>query len=257
MTAPQTTSATTAATSSSEPAGGNPPAAPPWRAGHNAPSWAQGRGAEEILGIAQQAVDALSRFNQAPQAIQPPAAPMPMMEDETFIDGKTFKAAMQNAGQQINPWLQRSIQMSSDAMLAGAMQQYPKEFKRYYPDIMGKLALVPRDQWTLDTMRIIINLVKGDHVEDYAQERAEELLRDRQTTLRSNGSSGSLPGQPQTIDGLSLESEKLPAPYRDRLAKVGMTLDQVREFCRSNDMELKDWFTMAEKAGSSLIGETI
>ena len=53
----------------------------------------------------------------------------------------------------------------------------------------------------------------------------------------------------------SLESEELPADYRNLLKKQGITRDTVREFCRSNGMTEDQWIAMAKNTGDAIITE--
>jgi hypothetical protein len=91
----------------------------------------------------------------------------------------------------------------------------------------------------------VVKLVKADHVEDIANEIASRRLSELEPTFRSTGAA-SAPVSSREPE-LTLKSEKLPADYRERLAKVNMTERDLDDFCRANDMTREQWFGQFEK----------
>ena len=225
------------------------------------PEWARGRTASEVLGITTQAVEALSRFNQTPQAIQQPQyqqpayqqEPVSQFRDDDFVDGRTFRQGLNVAAQQFAPYLQSSIDLASSTALGLAQSQHEDVFKRYGPEIHAELSKLPRAQWTLDNVKVVVDYIRGRHVNEIAEERARQMIANGESSFRSGGASG-LPGS-QTIQSNPLESEELPAEYRALLRKQGITRDTVREFCRSNGMTEDQWYKMAAKTGDAIISE--
>jgi hypothetical protein len=221
------------------------------------PEWARGRTASEVLGITTQAVDALSRFNQAPQAIQQqPQYQQQAQEpirDEDFVDGRTFRSGLNAAAQSFAPYLQQSVDLAASNSRAFAESQFQSEFKKYGPEIEAELAKLPRAAWTLDNIKTVVHFVRGKHVDEIVEERARQMIASGESSFRSGGASG--PPGSQTIQSNPLESEELPAEYRALLRKQNITRETVREFCRSNNMTEAQWVAMAKNTGDAIISE--
>lgn len=113
-------------------------------------------------------------------------------------------------------------------------------FQKYGPEVYNTLASVDKSYWNVDNLRRIVNLVKADHVDEIANERASRLATERMETIRSSGAG--FPSVPPQSPDNTLQSEKLPADYRERLAKVGMNESTLDEFCRANGMTRQQWF---------------
>lgn len=266
MTAPATSpTASTETVGSSAPPGGGTASAPSqdfrFQAGPNVPEWAVGKTPHDILNLSVQAVDALARFNQAPQALREPAPSAQAsqglalpLEDDAYVDGRTFKQILTQLAGGVGPQLQSSIDLAASTARGLAQQKYDREFKRYGPEIEAELARLPRAYWTLDNIEAVVKFVRGNHVDEIAEERARTLVAAGESSFRSQGGTG-LPGIQAPQSGPSLESEELPADYRALLQKAGVTRDTVREFCRVNNMTETQWFEQAKKWGSALVTE--
>ena len=176
-------------------------------------------------------------------------------DDDAFVDGRTLRATMAQAGQSLAPWLQQTVELAASTAYGLAEREYDKEFKRYGPEIQGELAKLPKAGWTLDNIRTIVKYVRGNHLDELADERARQLVAGGESSFRAQGGSGLPPSSSGPV-GLSLESEALPAEYRAILAKTGMTMDTVKEFCRGYGMTLDQWFAQAQKWGTAVITET-
>lgn len=116
---------------------------------------------------------------------------------------------------------------------------------------MTQILPLPRDAWTLDNLATAVKLVRGNHYEDLVNDRARELAANQGLTLRTDGSPA---GSGPINKALTLESEKLPSDYKEKLAKAGISESTVREFCRSTGQTMEQWFTNAEKLGPALMG---
>lgn len=238
--------------------GSTPQSTEPWRAPSDHPEpWARGKTAEEILGIGTQAIAALRQLaNQpTPQPVtQAPAAPapfnQPLQSDDDIVTAGQLRGIMGAVMPQLQQIQTQTTQLAQYA-LNNIRSAYPKEFARWEPEIMSQILPLPREQWTLDNLRMAVDLVRGRHIEDLATDRARELAANQGLTLRTDGNPYSSGPQDKS---LSLESEKLPSDFRDRLAKQGISEATVREFCAKTGMSLEQWFKNAEKLGSAVMG---
>lgn len=205
-------------------------AAEPWRAGANAPRWAQGKSAEEILGIA----DALLQAAPVAQPAAPVAPPQPTFDDNDYLTGAQLKQYI--ASQQNN---NGAVELAASANLGLLRNQYATDFAKYGHEINGMLQNVPKNLWTLDNLERVVKMVRSDHLDEIAQERAVQLAASMPGTIRSTGAGSDLPAINRET---SLESEKIPAEWKRRAAAAGVTERVVDEFCRANDMQPSDFY---------------
>lgn len=208
----------------------SPVAAEPWRAGANAPRWAQGKSAEEILGIA----DALLQAAPAPAPAAPVAPPQPTFDDNDYLTGaqvKQYIAAQQNNN--------GAVELAASANLGLLRSQYASDFNKYGHEITAKLSGVPKNLWTLDNLETVVKLVRADHLDEIAQERATQLAANMPGTIRSTGAGSDFPAVNRET---SLESEKIPAEWKRRAAAANVTERIVDEFCRANDITPAEFY---------------
>lgn len=211
----------------------SPTAPTEWRAPENAPSWARGKSASEILNIADGLVNAFP--SPTPPAPSAPTAPtrapseFDAIGDDDYITGAQFKDMVRRGAAPAAD----AMELASSANLSIVRSQYARDFDKYGPEITAKLAQVPRNLWTLDNLSTVVRLVRSDHLDEIAHERATQLAADMAPTIRSGGSpSSSAP----VVREHSLESEKIPAAWKQRALSAGITERVVEEFCRANDI---------------------
>lgn len=235
MTAPNSGTTSTngsSAPTSTAPGGTNAPAE--WRAGDNAPAWARGKSAEEILGIANSLVDALpTATTPAAAPAQPGASAAPAsgavdIADDDYINGATLKRILATRQPDTS-----GAEFMASTNLHLVRQEYAKDFDRFGPELSALIAKVPPNLRTLDNLRQVVKMVRSDHVDELARERAQELVADMAPTIRSGGAPAV--GAPVSKD-VSLESEKIPAEWKRRATAAGIDENTVAEFCRANDM---------------------
>jgi hypothetical protein len=227
------------------------PAAPEWRAPATAPSWAAGKTPEEILGLATQMYGTLERTVQGNQPAPAPAPAAPQnngFNDDDYVNGAQLRAAA--------PQIVRSVFGDDMARLQANIAQTNLEtvrrdpecaeiFQKYGPEVLNNLASVDKSYWNVDNIKKVVRMVKADHVDEIANERASRLATERMETFRSSGVG--LPSVPASSPQYTLQSEQLPAAYRERLAKVGLTEPQLDEFCRANGMTREQFFADVAK----------
>jgi len=207
------------------------------------------------LGIAQQREQYLTNaLQQAAQAAyqQPQPAQQPtQVQDDDYLTGKQFKEVVGQYGQGVNSALLGAYEQTYQVALRSLKSEYRKDFEMWGPEIMSKLQTLPVHLRNLDTMETVVKLVRSEHLDDLVKDQAQEMLATGNLTFRSNGSGQGYPGTTQSSN--PLESEKLPADLKARLARQNVSMETVREFCRTNGITVEKWLSDAEKAGSGVI----
>lgn len=240
---------TTPSPSSAAP-GTSPPSAPApteWRAGASAPEWARGKTAEEVLGLATQMAGALQQYVSAPtpSPVAPAPSPTPTNvsfgNDDFVTGGQLSQWAQSTINSQVQPQIQAVTELSASLALDSVRRNNAVIFEKYGPEVYGYLGRIPKNQWTIDNLSEVVNIVRGRHVDEIAAEKAQRLVAEMGPTVRSGGGAGSVPLSSHTPEH-SVKSELLPADYRAQMEKAGITDAVLDEFCRANDMTRADWF---------------
>lgn len=173
----------------------------------NVPSWARGKSASELLELSSQMYSALqSGANTSPSTPSPSPAPAPQAsmnnapngipsvdpnliysnpdEYHRQMEARTnaiIEARLAQAGAEI------STPLASMAK-SQAMTHRPDVWERYGPEIESTMASMPANaRGNVETWKRIVNYVAGEHVDELARIKAEELM--------ASGGSGSLPTQ--------------------------------------------------------------
>lgn len=188
--------------------------------------------------------------NAQPQYQQAPPPQGQILGDDDIIDGRTFKAVMaQMAQPRQDPQMQHSM---SQLAYNQVKSSDPKAFAKWEPEILANLSVLDRQLWTIDNIQRVVRMVKADHIDELAQERADHLVSQKGFSTRTTGAAPN--GQGSGFTDLSLESDELPPDYRDRLKKANVSLDTVRSFCAANGTSVKEWFELAKKTNAMIGG---
>lgn len=228
--------------------GTSSPASADFKFGDDAPAWARGKSAHEILNIATTQNAALERLaSSAPVPAPAPAPANPSYNRDDYVTGHDLERfAGETLRNSVNPDLQRTFDMIAENNLDAVKREFPDYFRQYGPEITANLALLTdKRAHTLDNLRKVVKITLVDHVDAIADERASRRIAEMEPTLRSGGGGGSGPIS-QLHAEYTLKSEKLPADWSERAAKVGLTEAAVDEFCRANDMTREAFFKQFE-----------
>ena len=235
------------------PVSSTPPSGVPTDAGRfshspDVPEWARGRTKEEVLTMTKGMVESFGRAGY-PTPVNPmgpapvvPSPAAPALDLDAYITGKDAMAIADRIVQQMRGEQQPGSDQASSAVYGLASMKHPKEFAKYGPEIQTYLARVPKQNWTLDAVELAVKLVKADHMDDYRAEWQSEAVAKMEPTMRSIGNAGSAPVPEDK--SLSLESEKIPADWKVRAAQAGLTMREVEEFCRTNEMSVPAFFKL-------------
>ncbi len=253
-----------------------PPSIPEaWRAPATAPAWAAGKTPEELLGIAGPAMEMLEKFNLSGRVMSQPSnnqtvngyAQQPQNGYANTQNGYGQPQLPQNpdpndyptwaqlqsyfqqqAQQQVAPEMNRMYenQASVNLQMLRNQPQYKTVFDKYGPEFHTEVARLPAAARSLDNLQTVADLIRGRHVEEIARERAAELAATTPPTMRPNGFAGSS-GAPPTDNGQSLQSDAIPAAWKQRALEQGLTDESIAEFCRANNQTPAQFYAMLNK----------
>ena len=242
-----------------------------YTAGSGVPDWAIGKTAAEVLGLAVKQNEIISGMPQyaAPdrtkdvvggekpwQQFTPQTGAqvaLPTEDEWVASPGKSAdsfgKVLEANLTARYAPMLDGMAASIAQGARAQAALTYQKEFARYAPEIDNEVAKVPIGQRTVDLYRYAVDIVRGRHVDEIADERLRERMAGLPGAERSTGgaSGAVLPS------GL-LDWDKLPAGVKDKWQRAGITEATIREDCAKWGMTPEKFLEMT--LGNQVISET-
>lgn len=189
----------------------------------------------------------LEQVTRQQQAPAQPAAP-PLADDD-FATGAQVRGYLDQRAQQFQQTLGLAGEQAASVARGLVESQDPEPFKRWGREIDNLLQNVPKHQWTLDAVRQAVRIVKADHVDELAAEKAERLAAERIPTMRSNGGAG--PGSGPTTTFAGLDAPEIPDHWKRSAQAVGLTERELHEFCAANGMS-PDQFVDQFKKGNLL-----
>lgn len=255
MTAPVEAGLTQPPTSSSTLSGTTPPAntppSPPaeFRFGPEAEPWMQGKTAAEVNAIARELAELARRGIQQPPVQQqvPASQQLPALGADDLVTGAHIQQYGQQVIEQTRNAVNPAIEMAASTNLSIIQQEQAKVFAKYPNEVWHLLGNLPKQQWTIDNLRQVTRLVIANHLDDVVRERAEQLAGSGDPAIRATGAS-----QQQLPTAQPSPVEQLTEGQRATLARNGVTLKTVEDFCLKNGMDVKRWF---ELYGKSAIGD--
>lgn len=207
------------------------------------PDWARGKSATEILQLTQQLVEDRVRGQQAPPPA--PSAPAPAAGDDDYVTGRDLRAMRQSAAQEFGTTLEGIANQNAQTAYNIVKRDHKDTFSKYEPEIVQVLGRVPRNQWTLDVVENAVKFVRGNHVDEIAEEKARHLAAQMEPTIRSTGSGGSAP-VPRSPDH-SLESDKLPDAWKAHAKAAGIGERELQELCWAQGLSPEEFFAQFDK----------
>lgn len=252
-----------AATPSSPPPSGTATSSPAeyrFANDQSVPEYARGKTAQEVLGIADRMFQAglgqltQQRPAQQAQTQNPPPTQTFTLDQDGYVTGAQLAAYQQQAIQQYLPDVQRGIELGASGNLGHVRQKYEKEFAKYGPEILSLLQSVPKGNWTIDNLEKAVKFVRADHFDDYRAEWQTDNAAKMEQTIRSGGAGGAAPVDQKTKSN-SLESEKIPAEWKIRAQKAGLTESTVREFCVKNDTTEEAFYKQFDNPMNPIVAE--
>lgn len=231
--------------------GATPSAPEPWRAPPSSGRWA-GMTAEQVLAHTVQLENEHGQMYGLLQQLTPKAPPAPSaptLADDDFATGAQVRGYLDQRAAQFQQSFGQSAEQAASVARGLVEQQDPEPFKRWGGEIDLLLKNVPKQNWTLDAVRQAVRIVKADHVDELAAEKAERLAAERIPTMRSNGGAGTGSGPSTTFAGL--DDAAIPDHWKRSAAAVGLSERELQEFCALNNMT-PDQFVAQFKQGNIL-----
>lgn len=226
--------------------------APEYRYPNNetVPEYLRGKTASDAAQLLQGLVESVGRGqSQIPAA---PAAVSPAGDDD-YVTGAGLRHAQNQALAQVQPWLQNVAEQQATVSYSIAKREHPDIFRKYEPEVIKVLQSVPRQNWTLDVIEKAVTFVKGSHVDEITAEKVRALESTMNSTMRSTGRAGSTSDSPLT-ETVASSLDKAPDAWRVHAKAVGITENEVWEFCRNTDTTPEEFF---KQFGKGLVTDAI
>lgn len=215
-----------AANSSGTPTGSSPTEFR-FQPGAGVPDWAVGKTASEVLQITTQLAETVKSVQPAAKPTPTNQAGLPSIDDYTMDPVKAAQQQLEyNFAQRVAPVFQRYDQQLASAARTLAQTTNPDEFKRWGPEIDQMVATVPAEQRTADLYTQAVRIVKANHLDEIANERAERRLAELGVTDRTSGGGTNTSGPSATVVTL----DKLDPAYKAALEKMGIGERELDEF---------------------------
>ncbi len=203
------------------------------------PEWGRGKSVGDIINIRQQLAAAV------PQA--PPPAPTAMPSDDDFLTNP--RSATEKLLQaQFGPAMNSMAGQLASTLRGQAELKWQREFAKYGAEIDALVNQVPTHQRTLDTYTYAVDITRGRHVQELAQEMAREQIANVPGTERSGG--GPTAGAP--MPG-GVDFSKLPPSVKDKWERAGITQDTIREWAAKWGQTPEQF--MNEAMNQNVVGE--
>ncbi len=249
LTQPPNPDSSITASGTTQPVAPAPPPAPAaeFRFGPEAEPWMQGKTPAEVTAQARQLATLAAQALQQP----PPAAQTPAPSAELQIDPNDYLTganAIQLGQHWQNQTLGRAEQMMSPALnmmantsLELVKREYPEEFAKYAPEILGRLQHVPKTGWSIDNIRQVVKLSQADHLDELIHARAAKL-NSQDPALRSTGA----PGAPLQTQPIGPDAQ-LSEGQRAHLRRNGMTPELIAQMAARSGKTAQEWYALYAK----------
>ena len=231
--------------------------------------------AEEILGLTQkydqqnqQMLNTLEKFNQqgrfvTNQPASPPPAPAQSawdvgLKDDEYLTGAQLRQALTRLQEAAQPHFNSSLGIASGTAVRLVADSNKELFAKYGAEIHQTIAQIPPDARTVDNLQLAVNLIKSTHFEELVADRLkaerERLLSDLPPTMRPNGGAGSGPNIPDQT--MSLQAEGLPADWKAKAQRVGLSERQLDEFLVANGQSREQFFKQFDRGLGVIVEDT-
>jgi hypothetical protein len=212
---------------------------------------------EQILGIAEGQAYALEQQNALLQRFNQPVQQVPQdpvsrfdLDDEGYVQGKDVKNLLRLAMSQQPQGDPAARQLAAQALWANLQNMRADDFRRWGQEIEREVSKLPVEHWTLDNLKICVDIVKSRHIDELAAEKAQRLVDESHPTIRSGtGGSGSGPLTPQR----TLASDTLPKAWVEKAKTLGIDETVVREFAQMQGITPEQYLAEVERYGKGAV----
>jgi len=192
----------------------------------------------------------LQRFNQPVQQPESSRFDLDLPADDEYIDGKKFKQILSRVVNQGPPVDATARNLAAQGLYTNIRSQFADDFKRWGGEIDAEIRKLPVDYWTYDALNTIVKMVRANHIDEIAAEKAQRLVNESHPTIRSG--TGGLGGVTHTQQK-NLESPELPKGWVDKARAAGIDEATVREFCNLTGQTPDQYLAEVEKYGKGAI----
>lgn len=215
--------------------------------GPEVPEYARGRSPGEVLAITEALRQAYVAQGQPSRETSAPTVTLPTDDDALArpVDAMT-RIADARFAQQMAPALQGIQNLTANFASTARMlaeQRYPDVFQKWRGEVEQVLNQIAPEQRTFDNIEKVVKFVRGNHVEEIAAERAQQLIAQGGLGERSGGGGGA--GLTAVTAGVDFA--KLPAGLGAVAQRVGLTEGMVVDFCKKSGITPEKWMEMAIK----------
>lgn len=209
---------------------------------------------QPVTGVPQGGYTGQGGYGNYPGNQGQPSAP-PSADDFTTDPYTATQRLMEHVRTtQFEPVLNQTAHTLASQSRMLAEMRYGDEFRRWGPEIDLLAQQVPLTNRTADAYQMLVEVVKSRHLDEIANERAEQRLKQLVETQQLRPQAGGA-GAGATSATLTnqVDFEKLPPNYAATLRRLGVTSDTIDEMLKSTypDMPLhsarEKWFTLASK----------
>jgi len=215
------------------------------------PQYLRGKTAEDAAQLLQGLVEANARGMAQAQVPQQPN--LTALGSDDYVTAAHLQQAQQQALSQVSPWLKQVADQQATVSYNIAKREHTNVFSKYEPEIIQVLQRVPRENWTLDVIENAVTFVKGKHVDELTADKVRALEQTMTTTMRSTGRAG-LPSDSHNQETVASSLDKAPEAWRVHAKAVGITENEVWEFCRNTDTTPEEFF---KQFGKGLVTDAI
>ncbi len=214
------------------------------------PEYLRGRTASDAAKMLSAVVEAAGR---GAAAAPPPAQQLPTPGDDDYVTAAHLRQAQQNAVNQLSPYLATVADQQATFGYNLAKDKHAAVFQKYEPEIIQVLNRVPRAQWTLDVIQNAVTFVKGNHVDELVADKVRGLEATMNSTMRTTGRAG-LGSDSPNRETVESSLDKAPEAWKVHAKAVGITENEVWEFCRNTDTTPDEFF---KQFGKGLVTDAI
>ncbi len=185
-----------------------------------------------------------------PAPAQAPSAPTVQngfAADEYVRGADLSRLAPELVDARMAPQMTQINEQLANMALNTVRGEFKDEFEKYGPEIYGKLSTLNKQTgvWTVDNLRTVVNIVRAGHV--------DEIVRDKlrgqspmEPALRSTGAAP-VPVSAGASQDYSLNSEKLPVEFREKLKASGINESNFDDFLKGSGMTREQYFKLFER----------
>jgi len=210
-----------------------------------------GKTAQEVLAQNVAMADALATV-QPPKPVQrEPAAPSPVPAAPTLPDNDAYTLNPADATQRAleynwqvraQPYLDQLAAQVAGTGRQVASIQYADEFRRWGPEIDALVAGAAPQQRTPALYEQAVKLVKSNHIDEIAAERAQAKLAELGVTDRTSGG-----GTVASVPSGTVDLTKLPASYKDAMEQMGIGPSELHEFLGKTGQTMEQFVESANR----------